>query len=1030
MTESNELLERDAQNRCQALKTERSFIVQAPAGAGKTELLTQRFLALLSTVEQPEDIVALTFTKKAAAEMRERVFHSLEMAVHGQPPVLDHKKLTYALSQAVLQRDQAQGWNLLQQPERLQIITIDSLCGKLARQMPLLSRFGGQPAVSTDCRRYYQQAVSETLACLEDQTPLAEAVARVLAGFDNDVNRLSELLIRMLESRDQWLDRAFQHGLAQTEETVAAALAVLIGNAPDATILALAEKDFARIPDLIELLKACVAHLWLVFQEAQTVDFIQIAQNALEALGNDDAPTDLQLKLDYRIQHILVDEFQDTSPSQVALLEKLTAGWEPNDGRTLFCVGDPMQSIYRFRKADVSLFLQTKERGIGSVKLETLQLYRNNRSYRPIVDWVNATFPSILGDQDIPEKGAVRFSDAAPTRTGDGESSSKVVIHPFILATGEEVAEELAEGGDADPLEVQEAKQIITLLRELRRDRPNETIGVLVRAKTHLTSLVAEMRRNAPDLPYLAVEIENLAERQCVQDLVALVRALHHRADRVNWLAILRAPWCGLTLQDLHHLAADNHDATLWSLMHDASRLEKLSTDGQARLQHLRTVLAEAFAGQGRQRPRRWVEGVWKSLSGADCLEDAGALVDTQALFALLDRLTEHGQLALDRLDGELEKLFASPNPHAGNAIQMMTIHKSKGLEFDTVILPGLGRQARADSQPLLLWETVKCPDGAEHCLVASKGQADDSKKFSDLLWKQEKARADQEARRVLYVATTRAIRELHIFATAKYDANHQEYKIPGSALLYYLWDAVVEQFKEKHNVMRQAETAATAVASTPTVPFDGKLVRLKQVGYPESLQASGVEASRFEVAGDNSAPEATQSAQWEADIGTLTHRYLEMIADDHLDGWRSDSLPEHRVAMVKWFGRRGHDLSASQRAADEVLSMLQTVLNSETGRWILLPHAEAGCEIEFATADGEKSQKHAVDRSFVDQGVRWIIDYKTSKTDWDQADVASEQSGYYRSQLERYRQLYANDGLMIRCAVYLCRYDRLVVLT
>src|SRR5690606_41171918 len=87
-----------------------------------------------------------------------------------------------------------------------------------------------------------------------------------------------------------------------------------------------------------------------------------------------DGPSDLLLALDYRIQHILVDEFQDTSHGQLRLLETLTVGWTPGDGRTLFLVGDPMQSIYPFRDADMSLFLKVRRDGIGSVRLQPLAL--------------------------------------------------------------------------------------------------------------------------------------------------------------------------------------------------------------------------------------------------------------------------------------------------------------------------------------------------------------------------------------------------------------------------------------------------------------------------------------------------------------------------------------------------------------------------------------------------------------------------------------------------------------------------------
>ena len=107
---------------------------------------------------------------------------------------------------------------------------------------------------------------------------------------------------------------------------------------------------------LVRVLPAAAAQLNLVFWERNQTDYIQLAQQAVAAFGSAEEPTELALRLDYRISHILIDEFQDTSRAQFQLLERLTGGWTGTDGRTLFAVGDPMQSIYRFRQAEVALF--------------------------------------------------------------------------------------------------------------------------------------------------------------------------------------------------------------------------------------------------------------------------------------------------------------------------------------------------------------------------------------------------------------------------------------------------------------------------------------------------------------------------------------------------------------------------------------------------------------------------------------------------------------------------------------------------
>ena len=178
-----------------------------------------------------------------------------------------------------------------------------------------------------------------------------------------------------------------------------------------------------------------------------------------------------------------------------------------------------------------------------------------------------------------------------------------------------------------------------------------------------------------------------------MQDLLSLTFALHQRADRVHWLAMLRAPWCGLTLADLHALIGQDKHSTLLQLMHNDTRLQSLSADGQTRLLHLRDVVTQALSHQGRMSVSRWLHGVWLMLGGASCLWDAGDVRDVQAFFERVQQLENTGNFSPEQLAVEVKKLYAAPDAKAPDTLQLMTIHKSKGLEFDTVILPGLDRK-------------------------------------------------------------------------------------------------------------------------------------------------------------------------------------------------------------------------------------------------------------------------------------------------------------------------------------------------
>ena len=1133
---SEALMASDAAAREQALEP-RSFIVQAPAGAGKTELLTQRYLSLLATVDGPEEIIALTFTNKAATEMRNRILLSLEQAEQAQPETAPHKLKTRQLAELALQQSARKDWQLIKQPSRLRILTMDALCSSLTRQMPLLSRFGGQPAVSDDADRHYLEAARLTLADIVDESQADDTVSLALTYMDNDAEKLTALLANMLAKRDQWIKKAHElHGQPDTEslasmewvlqhliveeltlvsnvltDQVQQALLPLIRFAAshleaDSEIAPLLDRQASLSPCLEDLalwramasflltkdkayrktltktngfpndadhkpkkeqclailaqlsqaevvanilslpplstlqesqpviralsrlLQQANAHLWVVFQKAGEVDFVAIAQQASWALEDEHGATDLALKLDYKISHLLIDEFQDTSPVQMKLIEQLIAGWQAHEERTLFCVGDPMQSIYRFRKADVSLFLEAQTEGINGFKLAPLQLALNYRSHPKVIDWINEAFTQVFPNEDAKNHGAIRYSPfTASLGSVDGEGVS---LHPLIWPASN--ASETAEGEDdsSPDLYQLEAAYVAKLIEQLKSQlNPPQKIAVLVRSRNHLQALVTEIRRHHQNLHFQALEIEPLNERQTVQDAWSLLCALMHRADRTHWLNVLRAPWCGLNLADLHALAGNGQRDSIWAAMHDESRLRRLSDDGRMRLQHARGVLAAAFDCQGRLPLRRWLERTWLQLGGAQCLVEAGDNRDVQVFFDLLEKHDRSGQIDLASLEAAMKKLYAKPDSQADGSVQFLTIHKAKGLEFDSVILPALNRKSRADDNDLLLWEEVEVEH--ERHLIAAPVHSKGSKNkglpnLYDYIKNLEKIRSNNEVVRLLYVAATRSQRQLHLIASMQKN-NDGELKPVANSLLAALWPAVAKAFIE---TPEQAPLAATTKGLDPR-QFKSQLQRLPSAAYAQAgVGLSPLQTPMATVHIDAGNAAAMQSNPLDQenlykDCGTLAHVYMELLAQRA--GLLSSAVSAWHKPMRRWLMRLGHSENAAKQGADIVMAALQTTLASQAGQWVLQDHDQAASELSLMQASESGAKNHVIDRTFIEQGTRWIIDYKLGLGDEAESSAAAAEA--HRPQLARYASLFADAGLPVKTAVLFLSTGRMVEL-
>lgn len=1099
----------DLDDRRRALDVRCSCIVQAPAGSGKTELLIQRILALLGTVERPDEVLAITFTRKAAGEMRERLIRALESAT-GPAPTEKHARITWQLARAVAANDERRQWRLRDNPVQLAVQTIDSFCASLVRQMPWLSRFGAQAAIVDDADVLYREAAERVLGLADGTDACAQAACLLLGHLDNRAERLRNLLVDMLARRDHWLRHLFGQAADQQRATLERGLRSLAervleqldrslsgehkhellrlgtfaaDNLPDAPqnqgisalqgqnrfpapVLediaqwrALADllltgggslrkrldkncgfpsgnrqpfadmkqamstlleelaprRDLVRLfkevrslpPVLYEegqwrvlqalttLLPRAVAELWLVFKHRGQCDYVQVALAASEALGGEQEPSELLLRLDSRIRHILVDEFQDTSFGQFLLLQKLTEGWLGGDGRTLFLVGDPMQSIYRFREAEVGLYLQARQQGIGSLRLETLTLSANFRSQGGIVSWINQVFPDLFPEREDAVLGGVVYAPSIAAR--EALAAPAVVCHPAI-------------GRDDEA----EALKVVELVRQAREEDPQGSVAVLVRARSHLTEILTAFR--TAGLRFKAQDIDPLGTRPVARDLQALTRALLHPADRVATLAILRAPWCGLSLTDLHALFGAAPDLSLTELIRQPRRLLNLSESGRKNLERLLGVFRHSLSQRGRISLRERVEGAWLALGGPCCVDEAG-LSDADGVFSLLEDLDQGGDLLpFESLTEKLAALYAAPDPLADDSLQVMTIHKAKGLEFDTVILPGLGRRPPAESPVLMRWLELPGTGLLLAPLAPAGSRLRDD--IYDTIGRIEKQKTDLELSRLLYVATTRAKNRLHLLGHAQ-PAKDEELRPENGSFLEKLWPALAPWYGEFDSAASLKEQTAVSGVLLRRLP-DSWLLPILPLGCAADEGDPLQPSAATDREGDGSLHPHTDEGRH---IGTLIHQVLEQMVREGPEVWNEGHMSLQALQWAHELNRRGIAQCRLEGAVARVRDALRAVLGGERGRWLLAPHTRGDCELALSgVLDGQLV--HAViDRTFIDEtGVRWIVDYKTSTPgQGDLNDFLSLEVERYRRQMTLYRRLFKElePQIPLRAALY-----------
>lgn len=1093
----------DQKQRLRALDPQSSFIVQAPAGSGKTELLIQRFLVLLAQVEYPEAIVAITFTRKAAAEMRHRIVGALQRATE-EPPEAEHERHTWGLARQVLSRNKQMGWHLLDNPLRLRIQTIDSLCSLVVRRMPWMSRMGALLEPEEDPRHLYRKAALHTLELLysDQKADVKEAITVLLRHLDNQAKRMEQLLGAMLSSRDQWirhvntekmeftalraeletaLSNVIQYRLARMvavfPQDHAGHIVELIRNAaknlqdnarenpleaclnldsfpgssiedlpkwramvellltklgkrrksytitlgfpsdqPDAKkriqeidieedvitqLHALRdlppatyqEEQWEVLTALIQLLPEVVLQLRAVFQQEGCVDFTEIAIAAQQGIQSYVAQGAQGSVLDMPVEHLLVDEFQDTSQSQYELLKGLTHGWDGRN-RTLFLVGDPMQSIYGFREAEVGLFSRTRRMGIGSVHPKSLILETNFRCSTEIVNWVNQALGDAFPKEENPITGGISYRPSTAYR--DDIPGSVVKVHPFYAKSQQA-----------------EAERIVRIIEGARSEEPDATIAVLVQARTHLIEIITLLRKK--EISFRSIEIDPLRDRPAVQDLLALTLALLHPGNRIAWFSILRAPWCGLTLADLQILVGDDLNSGIQDLL--LTNKDQVSQDGRMRLERLIPILQNACMLRGLLPVRRWVEGVWMALGGPACLETRAEMEDAMAYLDLLEKSIDGSDLRDERKFMEdIERLFAPSDIEAGDELQLLTIHRAKGLEFDTVILPGLGNKTRGDDSRLLMWREFN--DGRNSNLLLAPiretgGKEDPVYRYLQII---ENKRREHENTRLLYVAATRARKNLHLLGHIPQGENSEGLKKPEKrSMLFKMWKAAEPIFRDAWRNRQQQEATSQVVEESQNIGIP--LTRLSSEWIP--LEPN--QELTWKAKGDSYEDEKEERQlvfEWVGDlqrrVGIVVHRILQqMQAPNQLEF--SDQVLQ---SALRHEGLSGENLG---QALLKVKQALKNAVEDPRGRWILSEHDCDAREYAITISSGIGVRRFIIDRTFVADGVRWIVDYKTSThTGSDVDNFLDNEKNRYESKMQLYaKAMQAMDSKPIYLGLY-----------
>lgn len=788
----------------------------AGAGSGKTYVLMKRFVQILRSdlSVNPTNIVAITFTRKAADEIKGRVRQAVSECVE----------------QAQTDLERLRWQEHLQKVESAPISTIHSLCSRILRDNPvetqldpeftILEDFEAQDFFKETLQQYLRKNIKENAALrrLVQTYGVNSFVNQVTALGDklSELVREDNLAEPYLKAKEE-LPALQQKLFAAVREVIEAREALgaktkgrqtlteaaglldemqkqLLAPEPDCSLLdasgvvkvsgkALAAeltnlknlrqelnhvllnaKGCDLVQDWLAVLQEFYACLSARKQENNVLFNDDLDLLAIEHLQKNEA---LRQKYQERYKYIMVDEFQDTNERQRQLIY-LLCGNKLDNTNNLFIVGDVKQSIYRFRHADVSVFNRVKE-DIAQNAGKNLGMKTNFRSTQSIVESCNTAFCQLM---DLPkEEICLEHHEGANT----GGAKVCLLQVPYKSKDDDLGAKEDKWQKEAEAIAAYLQQELPKVEPQLR---PGASKAILLRAMTHCEILRQTLQGYG--INCVVVKGKGFYEQQEVLDILNLLAALHNRYASLELAGALRSNYFGLD------------DATLtqlfWQTENDKPLWDVLQAVGSGELQLNLPPEQQALAMQAAERLRSLRQAaalmalpelfaqLWDELKPEFVLSQQengpSKLANVKKLRRLAQQYCQTKQASLAEWLQNVKDLRASSSKEpaatvqADDALQIMTIHNSKGLEFDLVILPQLDKSVKGDTASIKYLPGKEGEQGLLGIKVPDKEMQLQNSGVYELAKARDSELEEEESRRLLYVAMTRAQKQLLMVGT------------------------------------------------------------------------------------------------------------------------------------------------------------------------------------------------------------------------------------------------------------------------